>query len=405
MESLSWLLPELSRGEWAVHILFFAVNLSLLLMARPILNLAEDSAVSESKLKIFTSLNVLVMVLHGIDLVLIRITADYKSYFIDVGLSLMTVYAAMFTYTLSCSLSKKRFGNKRTLDDKVIYTETYSTRLVNLILLCVIVPTAIYILIKIWGADSMLEATGIVGIIAALLAFSSSIWAPDIVSGLIILNTQMLEDGDVVVIDGFPDEYIITKVTLFYVVLYDVRNNHRTLMRNSQFTGRKIDNLSKIASTDGIRQSIKYNIGYPVVPTENNGDAKDEALRTFTAKVNKMFDRANRHCIEDEDIKINATKSFEWGLTTTGDDALEYTLWIYLERIPNTKVTSTIRKHLMRTVFKVNEAVYRASIAEGIDLSTPKLTSVTLQTAQAPALSAEYSPTAEANPALGEQRS
>jgi len=92
-----------------------------------------------------------------------------------------------------------------------------------------------------------------------------------------------------------------------------------------------------------------------------------------------MFDRANRQCIEDDDVKINENKSFEWGLTTTGDDALEYSLWVYLERIPNTKVTSTIRKHLMRTLFKVNEAVYQASIAEGLDLSTPKLTSVALQ--------------------------
>lgn len=384
MDSLTWLLPELSRGEWAVHFLFFAVNIGLLLLAKPILNLAEEGTVSETKLKLFTSLNILVLVLHCIDIVLLRLTADYQSYFIDLGLSLMTIYAAMFAYTLSCSLLKKRFGNKRTIDDKVIYIETYSTRLVNLILLCVIVPTAIYVLIKIWGADSMLEATGIVGIIAALVAFSSSIWAPDIVSGLIILNTQMLEDGDVVVIDGFPDEYIITKVTLFYVVLYDIRNNHRTLMRNSQFTSRKIDNLSKVASTDGIRQSIKYNIGYPAMPTDNNGDAKDEALRAFTAKVDKMFDRANRQCIEDEDIKINENKSFEWGLTTAGDDALEYTLWVYLERIPNTKVTSTIRKHLMRTLFKVNEAVYRASIGEGLDLSTPKLTSVAMQTAPAP---------------------
>ncbi|MFK7976348.1 MAG: mechanosensitive ion channel domain-containing protein [Halioglobus sp.] len=384
MESLSWLLPELSRGEWAVHLLFFAVNIGLLLLARPILNLAEESAVSESKLKIFTSLNILVLVLHGIDIVLLRITSEYQSYFIDVGLSLMTMYAAMFAYTLSCSLSKKRFGNKRTLDDKVIYTETYSTRLVNLILLCIIVPSAIYVLIKIWGADSMLEATGIVGIIAALLAFSSSIWAPDIVSGLIILNTQMLEDGDVVVIDGFPDEYIITKVTLFYVVLYDVRNNHRTLLRNSQFTGRKIDNLSKVASTDGIRQSIKYNIGYPAMPQETNSDAKDEALRAFIAKVDKMFDRANRQCVEDENVKINENKDFEWGLTSTGDDALEYTLWVYLERIPNTKVTATIRKHLMRTLFKVNESVYHASIGEGLDLSTPKLTSVSIQSPPAP---------------------
>jgi len=58
-------------------------------------------------------------------------------------------------------------------------------------------------------------------------------------------------------------------------------------------------------------------------------------------------------------------------MTNAGDYALEYTLWVYLERIPNTKVTSTIRRHLMGTLYKVNEAVFTASMAEGIDLSTP----------------------------------
>ncbi len=378
MDTLNWLLPDLTNGQWAVHILIFLFNITLLLAARPLLNLTEDGDADESTVKVFTSINMLVLVLHGLELLLLRLVPGYPSYFINVALSLLTVYAAMYAYALSGSFSKKRFGKQRTVDNKVLYIETYSTRLVNLLVLGLIVPTAIYVLIKIWGADSMLEATGIVGIIAALIAFSASIWAPDIISGLIILNTQMLEDGDVVIIDPFPDEYIINKVTLFYVVLYDIRNNHRTLLRNSQFTGRKIDNLSKVASTDGVRQAIKYNIGYPAIPEAAEGGGREEALRTFLGKVNKMFDRANRQCKEDEDIKINSTQPFEWALTAAGDDALEFSLFYYLERIPNTKVTAAIRRHLMRTRFKVNEAVFRASIAEGLDLSTPRLTTVSL---------------------------
>ena len=75
-------------------------------------------------------------------------------------------------------------------------------------------------------------------------------------------------------------------------------------------------------------------------------------------------------CIRDS-IKINEVKPFEWALTNAGDYALEYTLWIYLERIPNTKITSRLRQHLMGTIYKVNEEVYTASILENIDLSTP----------------------------------
>ncbi len=97
---------------------------------------------------------------------------------------------------------------------KVLHLDTYSSRLIGLILLVFIVLTTIYSLIKIWNADGMLETTGIFRVIAALLAYTSHIWAPDIISGLIILNTQILVDVDIVVGGSYPDEYNISKVTL-----------------------------------------------------------------------------------------------------------------------------------------------------------------------------------------------
>lgn len=378
METLSWLLPDLSHAQWLAHILIFVVNLSLLVMARPILNLVESNRDNEPKVRIFNALNILVLILHALDLVLLRLSANYENALINIGMSLMSVYAGVFCYTLSCFLSRRRFGHEKEMDGKTIYLDTYSTRLVDLLLLFSIVLTVIYSLIKIWDADSMLEATGIFGIIAALLAFTSSIWAPDIISGLIILNTEILEDGDVVVVDGFPDEYIISKVTLVYVVLYDVRNNHRTLIRNSQFTQRKIDNLSRIASTDGVRQALKYNIGYPAVTASTREDRAAD-LEEFHGKIDRMFEKAFEECSDEKDIKINPKREFEWALTNAGDYALEYTLWVYLERIPNTKVTATIRRHLMGTLYKVNKAIFSSSVAENIDLSTPTLTTMKLE--------------------------
>lgn len=88
-----------------------------------------------------------------------------------------------------------------------------------------------------------------------------------------------------------------------------------------------------------------------------------------------MFTRAFEACKADENIKINDTKSFEWAMTNAGDYALEFTLWIYLERIPSTKITSRLRQHLMGTIYKINEAVYTASVIENIDLSTPDVIS------------------------------
>jgi len=387
MQPFEWLIPELSNAQWFAHGLIFVINIGLLFLSKPILSLIESTDEGDTKLRIFRSLNILVLVLHVFDLAFLRVSAYYENYFINVGLSLMAVYASLFAYSFCGLLAKKRFGSEKIVDEKKVYLNTYSTRLVELILLVVIILTLVYALIKIWGADSMLETTGIFGILVAFLAFTSNIWAPDIISGLIILNTKMLEDGDVVVVDGFPDEYIISKVTLIYVILYDVRNNHRTLIRNSQFTERKIDNLSRVASTDGVRKSLRYNIGYPLLPGESAEQRLDK-LTSFTNRVDRMFSLAQESCKDQKNIKINANRDFEWSLTRTADYALEYTLWIYLERIPNTKVTSTIRKHLVSTLYQVNEAVYAAAIAEAIDLSTPNLATVEIQAPSAPAIPA-----------------
>jgi len=384
LDILQNIIPQLSQTEWIGHGFIFSLNILLFIFARPLLNLIAPGEDNKAKIKIFRALNILVLALHLLDLILTGAARNYHHYFINLGYSLMIIYAGMLAYSFLGSASKKRFGRERMLDNKTVYSETYSTRLVNLVLLVLITLTTIYTLIMIWGANSLLETTGIFGILMAFLAFTSSVWAPDIISGLIILNSQSLEDGDIVVIEGHPDEYVISRVTLIYVVLYDIRNNHRTLMRNSQFTSNRVDNLSRVASTNGVRQALTYKIGYPQFT--GHSDERAAQLKVFNKTIDDMFNRAFEACKDKKDIKINEAVPFEWAMTNAGDYALEYTLWIYLERIPNTKITARLRQHLMGTIYKVNEAVYTASVLENIDLSTPDVISAQISNPPAPQL-------------------
>lgn len=373
---------NLSQQQWLVHGLIFAVNLLLLLFAKPLLGLFEwVGDPGETRVKIFRALNGVVLLLHGVDLLLLGVSSHYEHYFIRLGLSLLAVYLGLFLYSVSCYFSRKKFGREKEIDGKPVFLESYSTRIVDLILLVFIAFSALLVLIQLWGMDSWLETTGIIGVLVAFLAFTSSVWAPDIISGLIILNTQMLEDGDVVLVDGYPDEYIINKVSFIYVSLLDVRNNHRTLMRNSRFIQTKIDNLNRIASADGIIQTLTYKLAYPDFSNLER-EEKEQALLRFKSRVASMFEGAFERCESDKEVKINSKRPFTWALTSAGDFALEYTLFVHLARIPNTKVTSTVRKHLMATVNKVNEAVYMSSILAEIDLSTPSLADIRLQGSQ-----------------------
>ncbi len=378
MNSIQTLFPNLTEAQLFAHTSILAINLVLFLLIKPILTSVESGKDHDSKIYILRAINIFIIILLGINLVLSRAHEDYQNHFIKIGLSLFAIYAGFVVYSISSYFLRKRFGTEKELDNKQVFLETYSSRIVDILLMVLVIFATLYAIIMIWGADSMLETTGIIGIVFAFMAFTSSIWAPDIISGLIILNTQMLEDGDLVLIDGYPDEYIISKVSFIYVILYDARNNHRTLIRNSRFIQSKIDNLSRIASTDGIRKRLVYQIGYPDISAED-AETRYEQFQLFKQNIDKMFDKAYHKACEDEKIKINSNKHFEWSLTKTGNYALEYTLWFYLEKIPNTKVTATIRKHYMRTIYRVNEAVFDASITENIDLSTPDLNTITVE--------------------------
>ena len=368
----------LSQTEWIAHLAVFVINIGLLIFAKPLVSAIEHSASGvQSKTRILQFINLIVLGLHLFDILLISANVKYEYFFVKIGITLVTLYLTFFLNSLFAFFSRKRFGSEKKIDDKVIYFDTYSSRLINLLIIVALGITAIYTLIKLWGADSMLETTGIFGIFVAFLAFTSSAWAPDIISGLIILNSQLLEDGDVVMIAGSKDEYIINKVSLVYVILYDVRNNHRTLIKNSQFLQSKIENLSRIASIDGIRQRIKYNIGYPTI-TANNPNERRAELDKFCNKIDRMFTSVNTIANENDSIKNNPKRDFEWAMTQTGDDALEFTLWVYLERLPNTKITQVIRSHLMGSLNKINHLVLREAIAEGVDLSTPDLIDVNI---------------------------
>ena len=373
---ISWFLPNLSATEWTGHIAVAVWSLAMIVLSGRLFSMIKNTSSTNTKVKIFRTLNVFIIILLLVDLFLLRFHQNYEQLFANIGLSIVSLYSCVYLYSLASFQAYKRFGSPKIIDNREVYVETYSTRTVNLLLVVTATFSAFYIIIKIWGADSLLETTGLMGIFVGFVAFTSPIWAPDIISGLIILNSQMLDDGDVVVIDGFPNEYIISKVSFVYVTLYDVRNNHRALIKNSRFLQGKIDNLSRIASTDGMRSKLKYKVGYPKFEGRNGAD-RVAALQSFIKKVDTMFNRAYEACKADSTIQLNDKKPFEWALTETGDYALEFTLFFYFARIPNTKVTATARKHLMGTTYKVNMEIYKASIFEGIDLSTPDLSNIT----------------------------
>lgn len=338
-----------------------SLNILLLLFAKSIFSIFNKDKPESFGLSLFRFINITFLTLHLSDLILLYFNLHFEHFFLRFGTTLLTIYFGIFSFGLLSYLSRRKFGSIKELDAKHYYTDSYNSRLIDILGLIVIIIITLYTIINIWGWTSLLETTGIFGLIAAFLALTNQIWAPDLYYGLVILNSKMIEDGDVITMYGIEDEYIINKVTFIYTILLDIRNNHRSLIRNAQLIESKIDNLSKRASIDGLRMKLSYKIGYP--------QSAQTAL-AYHENIEAMFEQVQTLCFEDQHIHLNNIP-FELLLHEAGDYALEYHLFFYLEQLPKTKVTKSIRTILIKTPKLVNEKVLKASYTYGIDLSTP----------------------------------
>jgi hypothetical protein len=375
----------------AAHLLVVLVNIVLLIYSKRIVNYFNMGRGNGFQLMLFRLVNVLFILSQLIDYALSLFTNDYKNALGSLGYTLLTIYLGAFVFGLLSYIVRKKFGREKEIDGQTHYLDTYNSRLIDIFLILIIGASVFYVIINIWGITSLLETTGFLGIIIAFLALTHSIWAPDPYYCMVILGSEMIEDGDTIKLDNQPHEYIISRVTFIYTILYDVQNNYRVLIRNSKLIESKIENLSKRTSYDGLRYTLRYKIGYADASSDAP-EARKEELRHYFKRIDAMFAAAQERALADQQCLINPNIPFEWLIDNTGDYAIEYTLIFYLEALPNTKLTKTIRTYLYQTRAYINRYVYEASVEQGLSLSTPDLLNVsrsdtTTQTGAVPLLS------------------
>lgn len=69
-----------------------------------------------------------------------------------------------------------------------------------------------------------------------LLALTQGAWAPDIISGLVILNSKMLQERDVIKLSDSNETFlgIVYCTRAFHTELLNVVDNHRVMISNSR---------------------------------------------------------------------------------------------------------------------------------------------------------------------------
>lgn len=328
--------------------LLIGVNLVLMLFAKVILtqvyNQPEKELNFSRKVMVFRALNMLIILAYGY----FRFFQDKtnKTFLINIIGVLAIIYFAYLAMHIAHGFLVRLYGKKREINDETRFISTYQTRLLSIFSSIFIGIIALVGVIRLLGFDSVLEAGGVIGLIGVFFALTSNIWAPDIFNGLIILNSDMLSEGDII---QFQDNELfygrVHKTKVFHTVILNIPTNHRVMIRNSKLRDFTVHNLSKFASAKGLRESLSFKISYD----------------TPTDSVKDLFNSVYELAKLDESIFIEEQHEFQYGVKETGDHAVEWVFYYHTKEVDKLLLT---RQRLFLLMLET-------SIEKGISLSTP----------------------------------
>lgn len=342
-----------SFSEWFSHFSFLdwvllVANGLLLLFSRGLLERifpdTGDGARFAGRLHIFRAANLLVLLLV-LFYNLFPPLAD--RFWVTRLLSTVLIgYLGYLGFHVTNYLIKKRFGREREVNGVPVISETYNSRVLSLITAVFLFIVCLITIVRVLGFESLLEAGGVIGFVGVFLALTQSSWAPDIISGLVILNSRLFEEGDVIEVnDNGRVIGVVFKTKVFHTEVLNLVNNHRIMLQNSRLRALTIHNLSKFASAKGLREELRFKIGYEV----------DEA------RVRELFLAAFDEAVQDADILLEAQYPIEIRAKNSGDFAVEWSVYYYTKEV----------KHLLRTRQLFLAVILRHGMEKGVSLATP----------------------------------
>lgn len=337
----------------AFQLSLIALNISLLLLSKPLFRLLLKSRqISETEL--FDSRAfILLRRANWVSLLCVALYAfvlplNQYFWFTKILSVLMIISVANLIDSMLDIFIIQRFGKKKLVDKEERFVETYRSRLVSLVASGMMLIIAILLIVRVIGFESLLETGGVIGFIGVLLALTQGSWAPDLISGLIILNTEVLEEGDVVEVHSAkPIIGTVFKTKLFHTELLDLATNHRVLIPNIQLRQSELFNLSKFASAKGLRERLSFKIGYDV----------------RQSKVRQLFEEVFELAQKDVDLPLNHQHGYDLRVLDTGDYAIEWGFFYYIKEV----------KLLLITRHRLLALIAQTAENRGISLATPIL--------------------------------
>ena len=341
-------------GSWiAAHDqtdqMFVSISLCLLFAAGPLIRWLDNGRSDSQRLRTrIRTTRILNLAIIGTCLAhAILLDSWYVPWIRKTTGVLITIYFAIVLNQVLSFVIQRRFGRVKEIEGARRVIPTYASHALSLMCSIGIVLLTMVISLQLIGLESLLQTGGVLGIIGIFLALAQNAWAPDLFSGLIILNSRLCDEGDVIQlnVDGKTIATVF-KTKFFHTELLDLTNNHRLMVRNTLLRDCVVHNLSRFASARGLRERLDFNIGY---------DCRPDAVR-------KMFDAAFEEIDRKSEIR-EEQHSPHYAVVETGDYAVKWAVFYYIKDV----------KSILAFRQLVQEEILVASLAHEIALATPIL--------------------------------
>ena len=351
----SWIQDVINNFSW-VEILLISANLLFIIgdkfifnMILRILSLQEfieeerDPNDKQSFFALFRRLNIV-----GLSLILVLGMTNLSDHiWITRIISILLIISV--SYLLNSLLNiivLHRFGIKKQSEQNVTWQESYRSRLMSLLASIFIVIVTLILIVRTLGLNSILETGGILGMIGVFLALTQSSWAPDLIGGLVILNSGLLQEKDVIELPNKNFMGLVFKTKMFHTELLCLRNNHRVMIPNSTLRQSMLYNLSKFASAKGFRDSLSFTIGY---------DVSHDRVKNF-------FEKCFQIAEDDRSLDILEQHPLEVRIDDAGDYAVHWTIFYYIKDVR--KVLGI--RHAFRNIIVIESQKDKISLATPI---------------------------------------
>ena len=212
---------------------------------------------------------------------------------------------------------------------------------------------AFFLIVEILWIDNYLQLWWIIAWIIAFFGFTSAVWAPDVISGIIILHNDRIQIWNVVFIKELGLHAWVKRISLTEIKLVDLVYSHSILIRPSVFRNYTIENLSTgiIWKKSHFKRNIEIQISYENTQKQVE-DLCNSAYENMLSKINES---EKKYFNLDAEITLDI-KNFE-------NDAVLYKLQY--------EITSPF--YIVKAEQLFNSYLKLAQEKHKISFSTPKL--------------------------------